>query len=163
MGLFYTEFNDLFKDLNFENKLDKSGESELINDNTLSNVVKYVSDEKIKYEKDFNDKFDVLKDKASEVIISIGVIIKKLDELLRILYVCFYIYATSESIAPISSQTNVQTCVKKIIEQFFSSDDVNFYDFENLVNNHNVINKCDEKILFIRTSDFKTGIINYAN
>lgn len=149
-----TELNNVYKDLNFENKLDKKGESEIINDNTMNDINKYVTEEKIKCAKEFNDKINKLKSNVDAVRNSISNISVEIYKLFKILYLCFYIRITSYSLGLNPNlNTNINNTSVKIIEYFYSPESVNFYDFEKLVDNTKIINnfELEKFIKFIRS------------
>jgi hypothetical protein len=162
-----TEFNNIYTDLKFENKLDKSGESELINDNTLDTIKTNVNLNKIKCLDDFNKKISDLKNNIESVETVIKQLLANMYTLFKILYFSYYIHKTCSAVESHEKYTieeaksNVKTQTEKLIKEFYSDKEDTFYDFEDIVKiKDNVLSKedlLDNKTMFIRTGDFAPG------
>ena len=62
-----TEFSDLYKDFNLQNKISATGENELINDEVLKKLKIDIGEKNIKNINDFEDKIRRLKDKLESI------------------------------------------------------------------------------------------------
>jgi hypothetical protein len=161
-----TEFNKLYVDLNFVNELDKSGKSKLINDNTLTDVLKYVITEKITCSDDYNTKITELKKSLISTITAIKLAKAHLISLYKILFICFYIHTTIDVVSTADSTKNkscdaIKKLTEKIINNFFTDSIVNFYNFDNLINNDDVID--ENKLLLDECYFIRTYILDLSD
>lgn len=161
------EFNNIYTDLKFENKLDKSGESELINDNTLDTIESNVKLNKIKCLDDFNTKINELKKNIESVETIIKQLLIIIYSLFKILYFSFYIHKTCLEVnsrgqpAVRTARKDIKIQTEKIIKEFYSDNYLNFYNFEDIIDIEDKIidmrDLLEIKTMFIRTEDFVTS------
>jgi hypothetical protein len=157
------EFNSLYKDLNFENKMLDNNINSLINDETLNDINKYVSEEKNLIKETYKTKIKELVDLINPIFTQIEELKKTIYSLTKLLYVTFYIYKIIyESNIPIEKKTRKKivdlSCT--IIKFFYTDEQMNFYDFDKLIQNSELIEteqgleELNLSTQFIRSDDF---------
>ena len=152
-----TEFSDLYKDFNLQNKISATGENELINDEVLKKLKIDIGEKNIKNINDFEDKIRRLKDKLESINEIFTHEESNIHVLIKILYFSYYvrIYNTSNA--------KIQDTTQQIIETLFcdNTEKTEFYDFEQMSEPDIFINNDDQKeqSFFIRTDKFPAGVV----
>lgn len=158
-----TEFYNLYKEFTFENKIDSNGESELINDNILTNIKISIEDKKISNAKEFEKQIKNLKKKIDEIQKSLISLKSNIYILIKILYFSVYIRSTISAVTgiPFNNITNIRDIASEIIKMFFclKTINTNFFNFDSMISNENIIDKKKQEIYttFIRFHDLTTG------
>ena len=150
-----TEFYNLYKDYNFENKVGANKDSELVNDETLKIIKTTVDENNLKNASKFKEEIDALKGKFVEIKGKITVIRIIIYTLFRILYFSYYVRATQ------ITDDRVSQITKNIIETLFCDNTVDtfFFDFDTVINSDDIYdNEKQQKFTwFIKTDDLNTG------
>ena len=158
-----TEFYNLYKEFTFENKIDSNGESELINDNILTNIKISIEDKKNSNAKEFEKQIKNLKNKIDEIQKLLLLLKSNIYILIKILYFSVYIRSTISAISllPVINITEIRDIASKIIKMFFclKTDDTNFFNFDSMISNEKIIDKKKQKIFtnFVRFHDLTAG------
>lgn len=151
------EINDnIYKEFKIENKQDKSGENEFINDSILDSIKKNITSDNNKCMGNYAKQVSDIENKIKDVEVQLQILLNSVYILLRILFFSFYVNKTIDPVA-----NNIVNITKDIINYFYDNIDPLLFDFDDekkidyLINEDDLMK--DGRINFIRTSSFEVA------
>lgn len=151
-----TDFYNLYKDFNLENKV-SGGVNELLNDDLLKNTKMTLVDNNNTNKKHFNEKIETLKNTIDEILGRLMMQKSIVFTLIKILYFSYYVRSTHNP-----KRSNIQNSSREIIEALFIDKTVNakFYDFDSEIDIQEIISvdKNINFVNFIRSDNYDSGV-----
>jgi len=145
--------HNIYKDFKLENKQNKVGDNELINDNTVNEINVKIKTGQIDNEHNYSNKIDEFSKKIDELKKNIQLIEDPIFKLHRIVT---FIYYLRHSI----TDNEVMTKCDNILNLFFGSEKPKFYDYDQEIDTDKICNEnditLDKRMYFIRNYDFTT-------
>lgn len=142
-----SEFNSIYKDLNFENKILDNNINDLINSETINEINKNITDDKLAIMESFKKELNKTINFTDEVQKKIEELKKTIFSLHKLMYVCFYINQTLKDLnldnKTLKTSINLTS---EILSNFYTRDQMVFFDFEKMIEQYNLIEKEQEFI-----------------
>jgi hypothetical protein len=146
--------NVVYRDFKIDNKQDKTGENEYINDGTLDSIKKIITSENNKCIGDYTKKVTDIENKIKDIEIQLEILHDSVYILLRIFIFSFYVKETIDNVAGV----DIIQITGDIINYFYDDIEPLLFDFDDekkidyIIGEDELIN--DERIKFVRTNDF---------